>query len=204
MDILPRRVSHEKILRGKIFNVAVPHISKRPLDFVVEDSANPGLYKIISKIDGFEGEIDPKTGKKYAPTLRVVTEFKLRPAIIIQNNELNFKISYYYTVALPIGSIYENDKTEPTMQRAMTTNDVNELHYIGTIPGKESYVTIDNPKVVHKNMLFEPAHELIVPDQMMVEIMKKFALCFEIKRIKECDERKNNCDKCEYKLAVNK
>jgi len=204
MSVLPRLVSYDKILRGKIFNVAVPHISKRPLDFVIKSPRHEKLYEVITKLDGFEGERDPKTGKKYSPTLKVVTEFKLRPAIIIQNDEFNQREQYLYTVVLPVSKIQDSDRTDPVMQRVMKENDLKEMHFIGRLPGIDSYITIDNPKVIHKNLLFESPVDISVPEEMMIEIMKKYAQCFEIKRIKECDDCSKNCEKCEYKLAVNK
>ena len=42
-----------------------------------------------------------------------------------------------------------------------------------------------------------------IPTDIMAVIMKKFAQCFEIKRIKECDDCAKNCENCVYKLAVN-
>jgi hypothetical protein len=87
-------------------------------------------------LDGFEGERNPKTGKKYAPTLKVVTEFKLRPALVIQNDKPDF--------------------------------------------------------------------ELLLPEIIITDAMKRLAQYFEIRIIKECYECQRNCDNYEYKIAVNK
>lgn len=204
MGTLPRLVPYNKILRGKIFNVAVPYTSERPLDFVIEDETQKGLYKIITKDDGFEGVVDPATGKRYAPTVKVVTEFKLRPAVVIQKNEFNNNPNYHMTIVLPITKIYEKDKTNSLIQRAITDNDVEYFHYLGGLLVYESLVLIADPKRIHKNMLFEPPKEIILDDHTMEEILVKFAKCFQIKRIKECDECERNCKSCRYKLAVNK
>ena len=48
MPNLPRLVPYEKIIRGKLFSVAVPFTSERPLDFIVADDSNKGTYKIVS------------------------------------------------------------------------------------------------------------------------------------------------------------
>ena len=53
-------------------------------------------------------------------------------------------------------------------------------------------------------MLFATPKEIILSNDTMEEILVKFAKCFEIKKIKECDECAQNCKKCRYKLAVNK
>jgi len=204
MYSLPKLVSYGKIFRGKIFNVAIPFTSHRPLSFVVEDESNPNSYKIISKDYGFEPMTNPKTGKKYAPTVKIVTEFKLRPAIIIQSDELNHNPDYHSTIVIPISSITENDKQHSDIvKRMITSNDIDGMHYLGNLTGKDSYTTISDPKRLHKNMIFETKNEIILSNELMQEIMIKFGKCFEIKRISECEECKNNCKNCEYKKVVN-
>ena len=201
---LPRLVTYDKIKRGKLYNVAVPHMSERPLSFVIEDDKNPGTFNLVTKPDGFEGKRDPKTGKKFAPTLKVVTEFKLRPSLVIQNDKLNTDPNYHSIVVLPVATIYESDKENPLISRAIEKNDIDLIHYIGAITGREAYIQVNNPKLIHKNLLFEPDYELLLPDIIITDTMKKFAKCFEIKQIKECEECQRNCNNCEYKIAVNK
>jgi hypothetical protein len=203
-EVLPRLVSYENILRGKIFNVATPFTEGRPLSFVVQDGSNPGLYKIIKKLDGFEGEIDPITKKKKAPVVQAVMEYKIRLGIVIQNDKLNHDPDYKSVIVIPIASIYEEDKKDPLIIRAMTKNDVDLIHYLQMVTGREAYAQVNNPRIVYKNMLFEPPKQIILHSSMMDEIVKKLASCLQIKKIKECEDCKYNCKKCEYKLAVNK
>ncbi|MDF2545345.1 MAG: hypothetical protein K0R93_243 [Anaerosolibacter sp.] len=204
MGDLPRLVSHKDIIRGKIFNVAVPHTSGRPLNFVIEDPGQKGTYKIITKDDGFEGEKDPKTGKKIAPVVKVVTEFKLRPAIVISDDYWNNNEDYYSVVVVPIASIYEEDKKNPLIKRMMTSNDLDGLHYIGTKTGRDAYVTVNDPVRLNKNMLFEPKKQIVLDDPLMTVLMEKFAKCFAVKKIARCRECEHNCESCEFRLAVNK
>lgn len=204
MGGLPREVPYGQILRGKIFNVAVPFTNERPLDFVIEDDKFKGFYKIITKDDGFEGVINQETGRRQAPVVKIATEFKLRPAIVIQKNEFNNNPNYHMTIVLPITKIRKEDKNNEYVQGAIENNDVEYYHYLGKLLLHESLILINDPKRIHKNMLFATPKEIILSNDIMEEILVKFAKCFEIKKIKECDECEQNCKRCRYKLAVNK
>jgi hypothetical protein len=204
MADLPRLVSYESIKRGKIFNVATPFTSGRPLDFVVEEKNTPGLYRIVPESDGFEGIYDPVLKRKVAQTVKVITEFKLRLAVVVQNDIYNHDPNYHSVIVIPIASIYPEDEEEPLMQRMMTANDFDLMHYLGEVTGRKAYAQINNPRIIHKNMLFEPPKAVIIQEKTMDLISKKLAVCLQIKRIQECDECSHNCEKCEYKLAVNK
>lgn len=202
--VLPRLVPHNQILRGKIFNVALPFTSGRPLDFVVEDENNKGLFRIVQMDDGFLPVYNEKLKRKTAPVVKAVCEFKMRPAIVIQNNEFNAQQDYYQTIVLPITSIKDEVRKDPVIQQLVTTNDVEYLHYLGDLLHKESYVVISDLKRIHKNLLFKTKTEMYIKDADMEAILVKLAQCFKIKKIRECDECERNCEKCEYKLAVNK
>lgn len=204
MANLPRLVPYDQILRGKIFNVAVPFTSERPLDFVIEDEKLKGLYRIITKDDGFEGVVNPKTGRRQAPVVKIVTEFKLRPAIVIQKNEFNNNLNYHMTIVLPITKIREEDKNNEYVQEAIKNNDVEYYHYLSDLLVYESLILINDPKRIHKNMLFATAKDIVLDNHVMEEILVKFAKCFEIKKIRECDECEQNCKRCRYKFAVYK
>lgn len=204
MSGLPRMVKYEDIMRGKVFNVAIPHTEGRPFDFIIENETNKGTYNIVTKDDGFEGVIDPVTGRRKAPTVMIATEFKLRPAVVISSNVANQKANYHSVIVLPIASIFEKDKSDSLVQRMMSSNDIGGLHYIGQVTGRDAYITVNDPKRLHKNMLFEPAKEVLLDEELMAVIMEKLAGCLEIKQIPQCKECEKNCDKCQYKVAVNK
>lgn len=204
MGELPRLVPYDDIKRGKLFNVAVPFTNGRPLSFVMEDPINKNVFRIVKKDDGFEPVTDPRTGKKKAPVLKIVTEYKLRPAIVIQDDEWNHKSEYHSVIVLPISSIYEEDKKDPITQRMIEKNDLDGVHFLGNTTGREAYVTINDPKRLHKNLLFKTRNEIIFPDKVMEDIMIKFAKCFSIKKIVQCKECEKNCETCALKLAVNK
>lgn len=203
MSSLPREVIYSEIKRGKIFNAAIPHTFGRPLIFVEQDSSNPDTYKLIEKQDGFEGVIDPVTGKRTAPTVKAVAEFKLRPAVVIQSNNLNFNEAYPFVIVLPIASIYEEDLQDPEIKRMMSKNDIAHFHYTGKVTGRDAFVSITKPSRINKNLLYKPKQEIILEDSMMEGILLKLAKCFEIKKIEQCDNCHQNCAKCEYKVPVN-
>ncbi len=204
MGRLPREVPNEVILRGRIFNAAIPHTFGRPLKFVEQDSNDNNLFHIIEKDDGFEGVIDPKTGKRVSPIVQAVAEFKLRPAVVIQSDEWNQKEKYPYIIVLPIASLYPEDLDDPDIKRMVERNDLPYFHYLASITGRESYITITKPNRLNKNMIYMPKTQIALNRATMEEILKKFATCFEIKKIAQCDTCNKNCEKCEYKLAVNK
>jgi len=195
MNILPRLVNNDDILRGKVFNVALPFTKGRPLDFVCEDKNNLGLYKIIKNNDGFEGKLDEKTGKKQSEIVKVVVEFKLRPALIIQKDEYNLNSNFPFAVVLPIATLSDNQKNKSIFKRMIKSNDVESFYYLGN----DSYTTINDPQRVYKNMLFYNDSNTFYNKDIMNEIMKRFAKCFEINKIVECDSCEYNCDNCELK-----
>lgn len=197
---LPRLVEHEDICRGKIFSVALPFTNGRPLSFVVEDNNNSNLFKIVKKVDGFEGKIDKKTGERKAEELKIVTGIKLRPCIVIQKDEYNHNHKYPLVAILPIATLTSEHKKKSIYQRLIKDNDLDSLYYLGN----DCYITINDPQRVYKNLLFDIENINFDESNIdMEEIMKRFAKCFEIKRISECDQCEHNCENCEYKKVVN-
>lgn len=204
MSQLPRLVDYNEILRGKIFNVPIPFTSERPLDFVVEEPDGKGLYRIVRKDDGFEGQIDPVTKKKVAKPLKIVTEFKMRPAVVIQSTNINTSPYYDFVIVLPLASINENDLKDPVMKEIVAHNNNDRMYYLGETLGREAYVNIIDPKRLHKNMLYAAKEEVILTEDVMEVIMMKFARCLEIKKIAECETCEKNCENCSYKNVVNR
>jgi hypothetical protein len=202
MSSLPREISDKDILKGKLYYVALPFTAGRPLSFVEEVEGQEGFFKVITKDDGLEGQIDPNTGKKKAAEHKVVTGIKMRPCVVIQPNEYNQNERYPFVIVLPVETMKKSHKSKGIYKRMIKTNDLPMLYYLGG----DNYITINDPYKVYKNVLFGIDVKLnySVTDIDIEEIMKRFAQCFEIKKIKECDECEKNCDKCEYKLAVNK
>jgi uncharacterized protein YifN (PemK superfamily) len=198
--MLPREVKSKDILKGSIFYVALPYLESRPLKFVEPDKDNKGLYKIIQKDDGFEPIIN-KDGKKVSPELQIVCGVKLRPCLIIQNDEMNQNEQYPLVIVLPIQTFSSNQKNKALYKRVIEKNDLPEYFYLDN----GSYITIDNPRRVYKNTLFTiPNH--INFDKNLInidEIMIRLAECFEINKIRQCENCSKNCDNCEFKMAVN-
>lgn len=195
MDIvLPRQVENSKILRGRVLNVAVINPNGRPLEFLEEEGSN--IYKSIVKLDGLEGKIDKVSGKKKAETLKIISEVKLRPALIIQPNEYNQKTSYPFVTILPLANIPKNKKGTNMMKRLVEKNDLDVMHYLG----HNSYVTVNDPRRVYKNMLFEfkDGIERKIDELSFNIIMRKFANCFEIDEIDKCEECVYNYDNYIY------
>lgn len=201
MTNLPRLVKHEDILRGKLFYVAMPNTLGRPLQFVIEDKSKSGSFKIVKKNDGLEGKIDSKTGEKKSEILKVVTEVKMRPCIVIQKDEFNKNKKYPLVAILPIATLSEASKEKPATKRMIKYNDLDSSYYLGD----DCYITINDPQRIYKNMLFEVEKDLKFDTSKinMEEIMKRFAKCFDIKRISACDDCEHNCEKCVYKKTVN-
>jgi len=195
---LPRLVDDSKIIRGRIFNVAIINTNSRPLGFL--EKVENETFKIIKKPDGLEGKIDSKTGKKKAEVLQMVTNVKLRPAIVIQIDKDNNKVSYPFVVILPLANIPKSKKDTYTMKRIIEKNDLDSLHYLG----HNSYVTVNDPSRVYKNMLFEfdDGVERKINDDVLEIIMKKFANCFGIKKIEKCDECIYNYNNFESEVTL--
>lgn len=202
MSKLPRQIDNKEILRGKLFYAALPHTMGRPLDFVEANNGTPELYKIITRDDGLEGKKDPLTNIRKAEELRVVTYVKMRPCVIIQPNEYNQNENYPFVVALPVATLTLRHKKKEIYKRMIKSNDLPMFYYLGG----DNYITINDPYKVYKNMLFKIDTKLNYSEKQIDfdEIMKRFAECFEINKIRECEECEKNCTKCEFKLAVNK
>lgn len=199
MSELPRLVKSEDILRGKVFNVALPFTNGRPLNFVFEDNDQKGMIKIVQLDDGLEGRID-KEGHRKAEVLRIVTEIKMRPALVIDRDEFNKNPNYPLVAILPIATLNESQKRKNIFQRMVRYNDIERFYYLGN----DSYITINDPQRVYKNMLFENESNIVFEEPVMVEIFKRFAQCFAVERIIECDKCEHNCENCDYKkMAVN-
>lgn len=198
---LPRLIKDSDIFRGKIFSVALPFTSGRPLQFVVEDDNHDGLYRIVKKDDGFEGKIDNVTKVRKSEQLRIVTGIKLRPCIVIQKDEFNHNPKYPLVAILPIATLTKEQKEKPIYKRLIEKNDLDNFYYLGN----DCYITINDPQRVYKNVLFQIDYKLKYneTDINMEDIMKRFAKCFEIKKISECDNCQYNCENCEYKKVVN-
>ncbi len=198
---LPRLIEHKDICRGKIFSVALPFTNGRPLNFIAKDDSSEELYRIVKKSDGFEGSIDEKTGERKSEELQIVTGIKLRPCVVIQKDEYNHNPKYPLVVILPIATLTDRHKEKLIYQRMIEKNDVDSFYYLGN----DCYITINDPQRVYKNTLFYIDYNLKYSetDVNMEEIMKRFAKCFEIKKIVECDNCQYNCENCKYKKAVN-
>lgn len=202
MEELPRLVKSQDIIKGKIFNIAVPFVAERPLEFVVQDDGNSDKYRIVTKDDGFEGTMGAD-GKRHADVVRVVTDYKLRPGVIISSNELNNNEDFKDVIVLPISSIHTNESQRSLIQRMKEKNDLPSFHYLERLVGKESYVIVNKPIRLHKSMIFEARREIVLDQEIMTEIMKKLAKCLEIEEIEKCDQCEHNCENCELKLASN-
>lgn len=199
MNGLPRLVKPEEILRGKVFNVALPFTNGRPLNFVFEDNDHKDRFKIVQLDDGLEGKVNEK-GHRRAEVLRIVTEIKMRPALVIDRNEFNQNPTYPLVAILPIATLSELQKRKNIFQRMVKYNNIERFYYLGN----DSYITINDPQRVYKNMLFNNDSNIIFEKPIMIEIFKRFAQCFAIDRIVECDRCEHNCENCDYKkMAVN-
>ncbi len=196
MPALPRQVKTEDILRGKVFDVAVPFTKGRPFDFVQEIEDTNGHYRIVRMDDGLEGTI--VGGKRKAEVLKVVTEIKLRPALIILGDKDNQVEKYPYTLILPLGTVSPSQKERPLFKKMMATNDVEQFHYLGN----DTYITVNDPLRVFKNSLFERDVSIEIPAETVTAILMKLAQCIELERIPRCSECENNCKTCEFKLAA--
>ena len=198
--MLPREVKNEDILKGEVFYVALPYLEGRPLKFVEPDGNSSVLYKIVQKDDGFEAKVD-KNGKQCSSELKIVCGIKMRPCLIIQNDVMNGNENYPMVVVLPIQTFSEKQKERPTGKRVIEKNDLPEYYYLDN----GSYITIDNPRRVYKNTLFTIPNRVKFDKGLinMEEIMVRFAECFEIDKIRQCEECSKNCNKCEFKIAVN-
>lgn len=60
------------------------------------------------------------------------------------------------------------------------------MHYLG----HNSYITINDPSQIYKNMLFEfdDGVERKIGKSVLDVVMKKFAKCFDINELEKCDE----------------
>lgn len=197
---LPREVKHTDIVKGEIFYVALPHLEGRPFRFVEADKDNPDLFRIIEKEDGFEPAYD-ESGKKFSPELLVVSGIKLRPCLVISSDEMNQNEQYPLAIVLPIQTISSKQKDRPLFKRMVEKNDLPEYYYLD----KGSYITINNPRRVYKNTLFTVPNKVNF-DKSLIDLDKifiRFAECFEIDKIRQCEECDKNCKNCELKVAVN-
>lgn len=93
-------MDNSNIIRGRIFNAAIISTNGRPLEFLEEQEGD--TYKIIPKNDGLEGKVDLKTGKRKAEVLKIATEVKLRPVVVIQSDKNS---NYPLVVVLPLANI---------------------------------------------------------------------------------------------------
>lgn len=199
MNDLPRLVKPEDILRGKVFNVALPFTNGRPLNFVFKDESQKDVFKIVRLDDGLEGKIG-NDGNRKAEILKIVTEIKMRPALIIDKDEFNHNPNYPFVVILPIATLSKSQKEKSIFKRMIRHNDIERFYYLGN----GSYITVNDPQRVYKNMIFENESDIVFGESTMIEIFKRFAQCFAIDRIIECDRCEHNCENCNYKkIAVN-
>lgn len=198
--MLPKEVNSKDISKGEIFYVALPYLESRPLKFIEPDDENEGLYKIVQKDDGFEPITDEK-GKRKSPELQIACGVKLRPCLVIQNDDMNKNEKYPLVVVLPIQTFSNNQMNKELYKRVIDKNDIPEYYYLD----KGSYITIDNPRRVYKNTLFTVPNAVNFDKSLinLEEIMTRLAECFEINKIRQCEECSKNCSKCAFKLAVN-
>ncbi len=185
MKELPRLVDPQDILRGKIFYVALPHTTGRPFKFLqcVEGETND--YKVIEKLDGFEGTI-MENGQKKSEHLEVVVGIKLRPCLVIQKDQYNKNERYPFVVVLPIATLTKEHKNRPIFKRLIEKNDLDQFYYLGN----DCYITINDPHRVYKNTLFYVEGKLKIDEQAfdMDELMKRFAECFDVKEIRAMEQ----------------
>ena len=130
MAELPRLVNHQDILRGKIFYVALPHTEGRPFKFLQREHDKANCYKVVEKLDGFEGT-RLETGRKKSEQLEVMVGIKLRPCLIIQKNKYNQNERYPFVVVLPIATLTKEHKERPIFKRLIEKNDLDQFYYLG-------------------------------------------------------------------------
>ena len=181
---LPRLVSHQDILRGRIFYVALPHTEGRPFKFLQKENEDSNSYRVIEKSDGFEGTV-LASGQRRADQQEVVVGIKLRPCLIIQKDQYNQNERYPFVVVLPIATLTKKHKSRPIFQRLIEKNDLDQFYYLGN----DCYITINDPHRVYKNTLFYVEGSLKIDEENfdMDELMKRFAECFDVKELRAMD-----------------
>lgn len=124
---------------------------------------------------------------------------KAKFAVVLQTDNYNQDPDWHYTFIAPIDSIGEREKGKSIIQRLMSKNDLDRMHYINCT-GQDALVEITKIRRTHKNLIFRPTKWEIPPDDLE-HIMVKLSSVLKIEKIPACSECEMNCEKCELKLA---
>lgn len=175
--------------------VGFPFDDGRPLTFVEQDSQ--GGYRLVEKEYGF----DPVKGVHgyYSPPVSVVVQHKAKYAVVLQKDEDNGDPNWHYTFVAPIDSIGSREREKAIVQRAMSVNDVDKVHYINCT-GMDALIDLTKIRRTHKNLIFKRM-SWEVPNDSMKEILCKLASILKVDKIPACTDCERNCENCDLRIA---
>lgn len=204
------KIPYENIKWSNVYLAAIPYTEPRPLKFFETcgscESSNAcetrtsNCGKLILKDHGFEPVVNAETGRFEAMEVLVAVPHKVRPAVVIQTNELNSDGSYHQVFVAPIQSL-TTIKDQELLNRIKTHNDVPMFHYISGITKHDSVIVVADIKRLHKSLLLKENSKSISEDDMEI-IGEKISELLEIRKIAACQDCENNCDNCSLKKQV--
>lgn len=207
------KIPYDKIKWSHVYLAAIPYTKPRPLKFFEtcgtctaekhcsEKTVDCG--KLVLKDYGFEPVKNPETGKWEATEVLVAIPHKVRPAVVIQIDEINADKTYHQVYVAPIQSLF-TIKNPEHMERVKKENDVPFFHYITGATDHDSVIVVSDIKRIHKSLLLKETKGIISTNDMEI-VGEKISALLDIKKIAACEECDKNCENCLLKKqAVNK
>lgn len=133
---------------------------------------------------------------------QIIVNHKIRPVVVLQNNEYNHRTNFDSVIVLPIQSLKRDGRNPGFLNKLTINNTIPQLHYLGIHTGKESYITLTDIKRLHKTYLLDHFKSPPLQDNVLEDICLKLSELLDVKKIPACNECKMNCDNCDYKKAV--
>ncbi|HCL4447341.1 TPA: type II toxin-antitoxin system PemK/MazF family toxin [Clostridium botulinum] len=184
------RVPNEEIKRGRVFWAAVPFTDERPLKLFeyIENAKYTGKIK-KEDILSFSGNISNiKVGRK-SDEINVVTKYKRRMVLVVQNEEYNKNENYQFVYVVPL-TTYGGNKYK--IDNVKNNPNFPNVHYLGELTNKESVANIGDIKRIHKSLLIQTTKYKINDEKMMNAICEKIGHMMQIEKIEKCEECKYN------------
>jgi mRNA-degrading endonuclease toxin of MazEF toxin-antitoxin module len=145
--------------RGQVYLASVPFASQGT---ELQPTRAPGGVDSPGDSPGFVAEI----------------RFKLRPVLVVQNNEITDQPGYDYILAAPIYSVRQKHKTRPAFER-LVENRLAQIYYLDRRTQgvtRPSYVALAQIQLLHRSVFKEFRGALAASEMRQIDERLRFCL----------------------------
>ena len=124
------------------------------------------------------GSADEAEGLDDATGFVAEISFKLRPVLVVQNNEITDQLHYDYVLVAPIYSVQDKHRTRPAFQK-LVENRLLQLYYLDRREQgvtRPSYVALAQVQLLHRSVFKEYRGALTASEMYQIDERLRFCL----------------------------